>query len=284
MAEELVGHAQNHEDGVQLMHQALAAASMQSVAEAEVEVDVPEGLKTADIFNVLFEGEEYELEVPKGMKPGQTMRVKLKDLKAYKEDESLLRIKLDVPADFQAGDAILVERDGKEFKVMLREDVKPGEQVSVTLREVKTRTTERFNNSEGPLQPMQEESMQQTFATSLFSTAGTEMQANGYLEKHQVLVWMQEILEGLVKEEPDSPWSYIARKVKQKRFMVGEVTEEKNAAKQQCHEMQARLKEMRGDEEERQRLLLQRRQRRLKEPPAHAELAAQVTEENSPGG
>jgi len=71
------------------------------------------------------------------------------------------------------------------------------------------------------------------------------------------------------------------RTEKRKRFMVGEVTEEKNAAKQQCHEMQARLKEMRGDEEERQRLLLQRRQRRLKEPPAHAELAAQVTEENS---
>eukprot|EP00434_Breviolum_minutum_P020576 symbB.v1.2.018142.t1/scaffold1418.1/size119810/2 len=180
MAEELVGHAQNHEDGIQLMHQALAAASMQSVAEAEVEVDVPEGLKTADTFNVLFEGGEYELEVPKGMKPGQTMRVKLKD---DEEDESLLRVELDVPADFQTGDAILVERDGEEFEVMLPEDVKPGEQVSVTLEEVKPRTTESFNNSEGlsvasndpftavggPLQPVQEESMQQTFATSLFS-------------------------------------------------------------------------------------------------------------------
>lgn len=44
---------------------------------------------------------------------------------------------------------------------------------------------------------------------------GAVMQANGYLEKHQVLVWMQEILEGLVKEEPDSPWSYIAQKAQQ---------------------------------------------------------------------
>jgi len=57
--------------------------------------------------------------------------------------------------------------------------------------------------------------------------------------------------------------------------------EERSAAKHQCQEMQVRLQEMRQDEEERQRLLMQRRQRKVKEPPEHAEKAARITEENS---
>lgn len=40
------------------------------------------------------------------------------------------------------------------------------------------------------------------------------MQAE-YLQRHQVISWMQEVLEGLVKEQPDSPWSYVAQKAQQ---------------------------------------------------------------------
>eukprot|EP00435_Cladocopium_sp_Y103_P046389 s784_g13.t1 len=71
---------------------------------------------------------------------------------------------------------------------------------------------------------------------------------------------------------------------RQKRRLDGPVgvsVEDRSAAKHQCEEMQVRLQEMRQDEEERQRLLMQRRQRKVKEPPEHAEKAAQMTEENS---
>jgi len=99
--------------------------------------------------------------------------------------------------------------------------------------------------------------MQQTFATSLFSfsTSGAEMQvtlpkntmekANGYLEKHQVLVWMQEILEGLAKEKPDSPWCYIAQKAQQH--------EEEEKAKQLP--LLDKLMKLEAEQEERRREL-----------------------------
>eukprot|EP00435_Cladocopium_sp_Y103_P035212 s2849_g9.t1 len=200
----LLGHAQTlPQDKAQIqegpdflqMHQALAAAAMQNAprlarsAGAEVEVDLPEGLKAGDIFHVLFEGEEYELEVPEGLKPGQTMRVKLKDSDDEEEEEEedrLIRIELIVPPDFAPGDGLVVEHDGKEYEVVLPEDVQPGERVKVSLekeKEVKNKMVETFTSDlsmsmggisatssndpfisalKGPLQPVLEDAQPQS--------------------------------------------------------------------------------------------------------------------------
>lgn len=196
----LLGHAQTlPQDKAQIqegpdlqqMHQALAAAAMQNAprlarsAGAEVEVDLPEGLKAGDIFHVLFEGEEYELEVPEGLKPGQTMRVKLKDSDDEEED-ALIRIELVVPPDFAPGDGLIVQHDGKEYEVVLPDDVKAGERVKVTLeKEVKNKMVETFNSDlsmsmggvsatsskdpfiaalKGPLQPVLEDAQPESSA------------------------------------------------------------------------------------------------------------------------
>lgn len=52
------------------------------------------------------------------------------------------------------------------------------------------------------------------FTLEVRGAPGGSMQAE-YLQRHQVISWMQEVLEDLVKEQPDSPWSYVAQKAQQ---------------------------------------------------------------------
>eukprot|EP00435_Cladocopium_sp_Y103_P041535 s1129_g11.t1 len=57
------------------------------------------------------------------------------------------------------------------------------------------------------------------FTLEVHGAPGGTMQAE-YLQRHQVISWMQEVLEGLVKEQPDSPWSYVAQKAQQQEEEV----------------------------------------------------------------